>query len=114
MGWTAETKKVPLRFLSAPCNLYGSQDNLQRKKAKRMSADLTSENANVRGNLIAPLQNIVPTHLLHTTIQRVLVGAGLLSLIGRSYGLAGLRTLLESWLREQSGTEALVRFPVTG
>ena len=47
-----------------PCDLCGSQDNLQRKHVKRLIATLAERNGTVPGNMFAALRNVVPTHLL--------------------------------------------------
>ena len=51
-------------FPIVPCDLCGSQEQLQRKRVKRLIEELHAENNNVRGNLFAALGNIRPTHLL--------------------------------------------------
>jgi tRNA 2-thiocytidine biosynthesis protein TtcA len=56
----AEQKKFPI----IPCDLCGSQENLQRKRVKRMLDDLEMEHPHVRSNLMHALQKVVPTHLL--------------------------------------------------
>jgi tRNA 2-thiocytidine biosynthesis protein TtcA len=52
------------RFPIIPCDLCGSQEKLHRKKVKRLLDELQAENRTVRGNLLAALQNVRPTHLL--------------------------------------------------
>jgi tRNA 2-thiocytidine biosynthesis protein TtcA len=61
----AEQKEFPI----IPCDLCGSQEQLQRKRVKRLIADLHAENNNVRGNLFAALGNIRPTHLLDRDLR---------------------------------------------
>jgi len=56
-------------FPILPCDLCGSQENLQRKQIKRMVAELHEKNANIKGNLFASLSNIRPTHLLDPTLH---------------------------------------------
>lgn len=51
-------------FPIIPCDLCGSQEHLQRKRVKRLVAELTAENDNVPGNLFAALGKVVPSHLL--------------------------------------------------
>jgi tRNA 2-thiocytidine biosynthesis protein TtcA len=53
-----------MRFPIIPCDLCGSQENLQRKKVKALLATLHAENPKVKGNLLAALGNVKPTHLL--------------------------------------------------
>lgn len=51
-------------FPVIPCDLCGSQEDLQRKAVKRMIAEWTKANRHVRGNLFAALGHLVPSHLL--------------------------------------------------
>jgi len=53
-----------MRFPIIPCDLCGSQENLQRKKVKALLETLHGENPKVKGNLLAALGNVVPSHLL--------------------------------------------------
>jgi tRNA 2-thiocytidine biosynthesis protein TtcA len=64
----AEEKSFPI----VPCDLCGSQEHLQRKRIKRLIADLNAENPNVRGNLFAALGNVRPTHLLDRALADAL------------------------------------------
>jgi tRNA 2-thiocytidine biosynthesis protein TtcA len=61
-----------LAFPIIPCDLCGSQDNLQRKRVKRLIAELAAENPNVPGNLLASLANVRPTHLLDRALSAAL------------------------------------------
>jgi len=56
----AEEQRYPI----IPCNLCGSQENLQRKKIKRMLSALELENPKIKGNLMAAVGNVRPSHLL--------------------------------------------------
>jgi tRNA 2-thiocytidine biosynthesis protein TtcA len=56
-------------FPILPCDLCGSQENLQRKRIKRMLAELSAENPNVKGNLYAALGNVRPSHLLDARLR---------------------------------------------
>ncbi len=60
------------RFPILPCDLCGSQENLQRKRIKRMIADLHAENPNVKGNLFAALSNVRPSHLLDPKLREAM------------------------------------------
>jgi tRNA 2-thiocytidine biosynthesis protein TtcA len=59
-------------FPIVPCNLCGSQEHLQRKRVKRLIADLSADNPNVPGNLFAALSNVRPTHLFDTELRQAL------------------------------------------
>jgi tRNA 2-thiocytidine biosynthesis protein TtcA len=50
-------------FPIIPCDLCGSQPNLQRQRIKALIAELHADNPNVRGNLFAALGNVRATHL---------------------------------------------------
>lgn len=56
----AEEQAFPI----IPCDLCGSQENLQRKQVGALLDRLHAENPNVKGNLFASLSNVVPSHLL--------------------------------------------------
>ncbi len=51
-------------FPILPCNLCGSQDNMQRQNVKAMLAELQATNPKVKGNMLAALKNVRVTHLL--------------------------------------------------
>ncbi len=55
-------------FPVSTCDTCGSQDNLHRKKIKKMLIELEEENPKVKGNLFAALTNVVPTHLLDRSL----------------------------------------------
>jgi tRNA 2-thiocytidine biosynthesis protein TtcA len=59
-------------FPIIPCDLCGSQENLQRKRVKQLIATLAADNSNVPGNLMAALGNVRPTHLLDRELQQAL------------------------------------------
>jgi len=62
------------RFPIVPCDLCGSQDNLKRQRVKAMIAELDAENPNVRGNLLAALRNVRPSHLLDRSLGEIATG----------------------------------------
>ena len=47
-----------------PCNLCGSQENLQRKKIKQLIASWETEFPNRNAIMMNALQNVFPSHLL--------------------------------------------------
>lgn len=53
-----------LEFPILPCDLCGSQDNLQRKIVGRMIDDLEREHPGIKGVMLAATQNVRATHLL--------------------------------------------------
>ncbi len=59
-------------FPIVPCDLCGSQEQLQRQRVKHLLAELARENPHVRGNLFAALGNVRPSHLLDAKLQRAL------------------------------------------
>jgi tRNA 2-thiocytidine biosynthesis protein TtcA len=63
----SEQEKFPI----IPCDLCGSQENLQRKKVKKLIASLHAENANVRGNMFNALRNVRPSHLLDRSLREL-------------------------------------------
>ncbi|MBU3012540.1 tRNA 2-thiocytidine(32) synthetase TtcA [Polaribacter vadi] len=59
-----ETYSNHQNFPIIPCNLCGSQENLQRKKVKQMITDWESEFPNRNAIMMNALQNVFPSHLL--------------------------------------------------
>lgn len=53
-----------MNFPIIPCNLCGSQENLQRKKVKQMIADWETEFPDRSTIMMHALQNVYPSHLL--------------------------------------------------
>lgn len=64
----AEAKAFPI----IPCDLCGSQENLQRKQIKTLLTDLNTKNPKVRANVFAALGNIRPTHLYDVALRQAL------------------------------------------
>ena len=57
-------------FPIIPCDLCGTQENLQRQKIKELVRSLAAQNDTVPGNLFAALRNVKPTHLLDLDLQQ--------------------------------------------
>ena len=55
-------------FPIIPCELCGSQPNLQRRRIKQLIAELSAENPNVPCNLLAALGNVRPSQLLDQSL----------------------------------------------
>jgi tRNA 2-thiocytidine biosynthesis protein TtcA len=60
----AQEKGFPI----IPCDLCGSQDNLQRKRVKALIRQLNADNPKVSSNLFAALHNVRPTHLYDSAL----------------------------------------------
>ena len=56
----AESQKFPI----IPCDLCGSQPNLQRARIMRLITDLEKDIPNIRSSMLTALGNAVPSHLL--------------------------------------------------
>ena len=63
-----ETYSKLMKFPIIPCNLCGSQTNLQRKKIKKMIQDWELTYPNRKAIIFNALQNISPSHLLDKNI----------------------------------------------
>jgi len=53
-----------MKFPVIPCDLCGSQENLQRKRVKQMLAALERDHPGVRASLFGAMGNVMPAHLL--------------------------------------------------
>jgi tRNA 2-thiocytidine biosynthesis protein TtcA len=67
----ARLKEFPI----VPCNLCGSQDGMKRQEIKALLNTLHAANPKVKGNLLAALSNVQPTHLLDRKLLSALVAA---------------------------------------
>jgi tRNA 2-thiocytidine biosynthesis protein TtcA len=68
-----------------PCNLCGSQNNLQRQKIREMMADWDQRYPGRTESVFSALQNIVPSHLADNALfdfKRLRIGAELAELDG--------------------------------
>jgi tRNA 2-thiocytidine biosynthesis protein TtcA len=57
-----------MNFPIIPCNLCGSQKNLQRQKIREMMADWDRRYPGRTESVFSALQNIVPSHLADTAL----------------------------------------------
>jgi len=55
-------------FPIIPCNLCGSQENLQRKEVKKMLRRWEIEHPNRVESILAGIRNVVPSHLMDTAL----------------------------------------------
>lgn len=62
----AEERAFPI----IPCDLCGSQENLQRKRVKELLTRLDTENPKVRANVFAALSNLRPSHIFDLEVRR--------------------------------------------
>ena len=94
-----------MEFPIIPCNLCGSQSNLQRQKIREMMADWDRRFPGRTESVFSALQNIVPSHLADSTLfnfKGLRVGAELAELDGGD-------TVFDGPLFADG-----VQFPVTG
>ncbi len=59
-----------MRFPVQPCDLCGSQEDLQRKKLKALLVELQRENPHLKSSLLNALSNVRPTHLLDPRLRK--------------------------------------------
>lgn len=53
-----------MRFPIIPCDLCGSQENLQRKRVKRLVDELSKDIPNVKSSIVSAMGNLHVSHLL--------------------------------------------------
>jgi len=95
----AEEQAFPI----LPCNLCGSQENLHRKKVKRMLSALEADNPKIKGTLFAALGNVRPSHLLDRDLWAM---AGLMEPVGEDPFLGEAREVLASDVQPGEGPGA--------
>lgn len=61
-----------MAFPIIPCDLCGSQENLQRKQVKNLLNDLNAKNSKVRANVFAAIGNVRPSHLFDVALRQSL------------------------------------------
>jgi tRNA 2-thiocytidine biosynthesis protein TtcA len=59
-----------MQFPILPCDLCGSQDNLQRKQVKKLLASLSELHPNLKSSVLNALTNVRPTHLLDPKLSK--------------------------------------------
>ena len=58
-----------MRFPIIPCDLCGSQENLQRKRMKRFLDEFAKDHPRVRDSLLGAMGNVMPQHLLDARLR---------------------------------------------
>jgi tRNA 2-thiocytidine biosynthesis protein TtcA len=56
----ADMRKFPI----IPCGLCGSQEDLERKRVRKLINELQKENPRVRHSMLAAMTRVIPTHML--------------------------------------------------
>src|SRR5438132_5245435 len=59
-----------MKFPLIPCDLCGSQENLQRKRVKMLLSDLERDHPGVRASTLGAMGNVMPEHLLDGSLRR--------------------------------------------
>ncbi len=61
-----------MAFPILPCDLCGSQEQLQRKQVAQLLDGFERERPGTKASMLAALQNVHPTHLLDRDLWRTL------------------------------------------
>ena len=96
----AESQQYPI----IPCDLCGSQENLKRKRVKRLIDELQSETPEVRHSMLKAIANVSPSQLMDTR---------LFDFGSLSKARSNLADELDSALRAHSDLTAATIVPVT-
>ena len=91
-----------MAFPILPCDLCGSQDNLQRKIVGQMINDLEAKHPDIKAVMLAATQNVRPSHLLDKELWRKL-GLEAAAEIEEGDGLVGASRLVRD-VRPSTGT----------
>lgn len=59
-----------MKFPVLPCDLCGSQEQLQRKQVKALLAELEAKHPNLKSSMLNALTNVRPTHLLDPALSK--------------------------------------------
>src|SRR3990167_8594677 len=57
------------QFPIIPCNLCGSQENMTRKRVKKLIQEMAAQNPKVPSNMLHALQSVQPTQLMDKSLQ---------------------------------------------
>lgn len=69
-----EAFAAEMKFPIIPCNLCGSQENLQRKKVKMLVNELSRDIPNLRSSILGAMGNVHVSHLLDNELRKKVNG----------------------------------------